>query len=95
MGEPVPQSIDFDAPPFVGTVVMLKGQRYELVRLEPYTRKDGAESTLLIWSTRCPVCDDPFEVKSGLKGEPNRRCIEHHAKGHAVSKSSVKRGKIR
>ena len=85
MGEPVPQSIDFDAVPFVGTVVMLKGQRYELVRLEPYIRKDGTLSTLLIWSSRCPVCDDPFEVKSALKGEPNRRCPEHRSPGTKVS----------
>ena len=32
------------------------GQRYDLVRTEPYTRTDGSETELSVWQSECPVC---------------------------------------
>jgi len=32
------------------------GQRYELVRTEPYTRTDGSETELSVRQSECPVC---------------------------------------
>ena len=32
------------------------GQRYEVVRTEPYTRTDGSDTKLTAWRSVCPVC---------------------------------------
>lgn len=43
-------SVNFDAPPPVGTEIDIRGKRAVLVRVEPFTRKsDGAASFLLTW----------------------------------------------
>lgn len=68
----------FLSPPPHGTVVMLDEQAYELSAIEPYTRKDGAASSLLRWDTACPVCGVGFSVTTGLSArELTRRCLDH------------------
>lgn len=79
-----PQSIDFDVIPEIGTVVMFHGQRYEMVVARSYTRRDGSETTLIIWSTHCARCGDPMEVSTTLKSAVNRRCPECAQKGVRV-----------
>lgn len=73
----VPQSIDFEFPPEVGTVMMSRGQRYEVNDLRAHTRQDGSETTLIVWISHCARCGEPFEFASPLKSKwPNRRCTE-------------------
>jgi hypothetical protein len=65
------------------------GQRYELVRTEPYTRLDGSETALSVWQSPCPVCGEAFEVRTPLRArrfEPNRRCLKHRRPGVRVNR---------
>lgn len=41
-----------------------KGQIFRFTGEEPYTRKDGATTTLRVWSSACKVCGDAFVVKT-------------------------------
>jgi len=64
------------------------GQRYDLVRSEPYTRLDGGETALLVWESACPVCGTLFEVRTPAKArkfQPNRRCSKHKRPGFRVN----------
>lgn len=77
-----PQSIEFEFPPPVGTIVMFRGQRYEMVGTAPHTRRDGSEITLLRWASHCARCGDAMEAKTVVNGgSPNRRCDECKAPG--------------
>jgi hypothetical protein len=70
------------------------GQRYELVRSEPYTRQDGGETALLVWQSNCPVCGALFEVRTPAKAskfQPNRRCSKHKRPGHRVNSGGEQR----
>jgi hypothetical protein len=71
------------------TTKFYDGQRYELVRTEPYTRTDGGETELSIWQSECPVCGGAFEVRTparARKFEPNRRCRKHRRPGVRVNR---------
>lgn len=81
MKSAAPQSIDFDEIPEIGTVVMYHGQRYEMVGVKPYTRRDGSRTTLIRWTSHCARCADPMEVSTTTKSSPNRRCPECTQKG--------------
>ena len=74
------------------------GQRYDLVRTEPYTRTDGSQTELSVWQSECPVCGEAFEVrtpKRARKSEPNRRCGKHKRPGVRVNRrhKAYRRGK--
>lgn len=40
------------------------GRTWTLRGREPYTRKDGSRTELLVWETACAVCGGPFQVKT-------------------------------
>jgi hypothetical protein len=75
----------------MGEVRMFQGQRYECEALEPYTRKDGTQTTVALWATHCATCGQPFVIKMAIgqwdwpsfRG-PVRRCREHAKKGARV-----------
>lgn len=78
--------IDFLAPPSIGTVVMLAGQKYEMVNVDPYVTASGRRTSVLTWRTSCPTCAKPFDVTTGLVAKAiNRRCPEHRAALKPVS----------
>lgn len=80
-------NVHFLTTPPVGTILMLDAQRYELIGVEPYLRKDGGESRLLTWQAHCPDCGKPFEIKTGLKSKDlSRRCVDHRAGLRPVGK---------
>lgn len=75
--------LSFGKVPAIGTEVLLEGQPYNLVDVEPYTRLDGVRSKVLIWEAPCSVCGDLFRVSIPVGGSsgPNRRCKEHRKPG--------------
>jgi hypothetical protein len=76
-------------PELQSTTKFYDGQRYELVRAEAYTRRDGGETTLSVWLSECPVCGEPFEVRTlarARKFEPSRRCEKHKRPGVRVNR---------
>ena len=82
----VVKQIHFNQVPPLGTVLMIGGQRYELVGTSPYRRHDGRETRLLHWESHCPECGSRFTATSGLKANAvNRRCSQHHRAGVPVS----------
>ena len=88
----VVRSIAFSKPPAPGTVLMIDGQRYEVVRTEPHRRKDDRMTTLIVWQSWCAETGHPFELKTGLRTKSiNRRCPENRAPGRAVSAAGKKR----
>ena len=44
------------------------GQRYELVRTEPYTRTDGGETELSVRQSECPACVSGAMIIAQLVG---------------------------
>ncbi len=60
-----------------------KRQKYVCTAVSPYTRRDGTQSALLVWESRCAECGEVFTFKTpnGEKFEPNRRCQEHRRPG--------------
>lgn len=86
--------VEFPTVPPVGTILKLDEQVYSLLAVEDYTRKDGTASKLLSWSTRCPVCGDAFEIKTGLKArDVVRRCPAHRDPKLLVSGQKRGRGR--
>jgi hypothetical protein len=78
--------IAFEMIPPLGTIIVHDGQRYELVRTEPYTRRDGHETTLLVWCSGCAECGAPFEFLTSLRKDGlNRRCDGHKRPGIPVT----------
>lgn len=73
----------------IGQVLKQGGQSYRLLKIEPYQRRDGTQTTLLLWSGECAECGCDFETRSPI--EPkwiSRRCDEHKAPGRPASKSA-------
>lgn len=67
--------IDFMVPPAEGTLLMYDKQAFVAEGIEPYTRKDGAKSLLIIWSTRCIQCGCATTIKTAMRTKwPARRC---------------------
>jgi hypothetical protein len=80
--------VNFQKTPPLGTVVMLQGQRYELVNTELYWRIDGQPTVLLHWQSHFPDCAAAFVVVTGLRQRYlNRRCPKYHRKGAPVTAS--------
>jgi hypothetical protein len=64
-----------------------RGQHYELMRQDPYTRRDGTLTTLAVWRSHCAQCGDSFELRTPVKSSkfvPNRRCQAHKRPGVRV-----------
>ncbi|GAC1550099.1 MAG: hypothetical protein NVS2B5_05730 [Beijerinckiaceae bacterium] len=68
-------------------VRMYDNDIYRCVGLQPYTRRDGSQTNLVIWETECPRCGEPFTCLTPIdssKFQPNRRCIRHRRPGQRV-----------
>jgi hypothetical protein len=69
------------------TTKIYRGQRYELVGTEPYTRLDGGRTTLAIWRSACPTCCEMFETRRPVRARrfgPNRRGQKHKRRAGAL-----------
>lgn len=87
--------IDFSSDPVIGTIVMLDDQAFTLVGTEAYTRKDGKETSLLVWQAQCAECGEEFLGKSPLVTSGlTRRCITHSKAGIPVSGKSGRGAKV-
>lgn len=75
---------------FIGMILKRGQQRYECVAIQPYQRANGKMTSLAVWRTNCPQCDQVFEVICGMsmtRGPLNRRCLPHRAPGKRVEQS--------
>ncbi len=70
-------------------IKLYRGQRYELVRTEPYTRVDGGHTNLAIWRSACPRCGETFETRTSVRARKfgNRRCPKHKRPGVRVNRT--------
>ena len=68
--------------PFIASEVMevtYRGQFYMRQRIEEFTRKDGAASSIAIWLSMCAQCQELFECTTPAvmpRFRPARRCDE-------------------
>lgn len=82
----------FYVEPTIGELIMLDGQRYELIGIEPYERKNGVQSHLLEWESHCADCGQRFTIKTGRSIKHlNRRCDLHKKSGVPVAKRRRKK----
>ena len=92
----VVKKIEFARPPELGTVLLVEGQRFEVVGLIPHRRRDDTPTTLINWGGHCAECGRVFTQTTGLIAKtPNRRCPAHHAPGVPVIKASRDRNRDR
>ena len=66
---------------------MIAAEAFEFVGLRPHTRKDGMETRLIVWKTKCTCCGVSMEFMTPTKFkvfQPNRRCKEHRRPGVSV-----------
>lgn len=66
--------------------VTWRGQLYSRVGRQPWTRKDGSETTLSIWRTDCPACGTEFQCTTADEAigfKPLRHCATHRRRGWA------------
>lgn len=64
-----------------------KGQTYHRIGSKPHVRRDGSETRLDIWRSRCARCGEWFEFMRPADEKvfsPNRRCIKHKEPGRKV-----------
>ena len=72
----------------VGVRMAIDAQTFEVVKLHPFTRKDGSEGLLIDWRSHCPVCAKEFLTTSSATGStPTRRCRDHRALSKSVAGS--------
>ena len=72
----------------VGARMAIDDQAFEVVKLHPFTRKDGSEGLLIDWRSHCPVCEKEFLTTSSATGStPTRRCRDHRALSKSVAGS--------
>lgn len=65
----------FAEPPPVGVAISIAGQRYDLTDIEPYTKADGGETELAVWSAACSCCGCEFTHRmSRLRFPELRNC---------------------
>jgi len=52
------------SPFSIGMIVDYRGQNYELIDVRPYVRRrDGRDSLVLIWRSRCLDCGAVFDIR--------------------------------
>lgn len=91
----VVHTIDFIKSPKIGTVLLLEGQRYEVVGLLVHTRRDGSPTMLILWQGFCADCGMKFTFKTGMQAKSvNRRCDNHKRPGKAVSADGRRRQRL-
>lgn len=79
--------------PQVGAKHWFDGQEFTVVKVEPYTRRDGQPSHIITWNSSCPECWGKVENTSGLAVRfPRRRCSIHAAPMKRVFPLSARAG---
>lgn len=74
----------------MSTTRIVSGQAYKEVGREPYLRKNGKLTELIVWRSHCAECGEPFEIRTSAKSRrfiPNRRCHLHKQPGVRVKRS--------
>jgi hypothetical protein len=62
------------------------GQRFTLIAVEPYERKDGTPSCVAVWESKCHTCGCIYLTRSSLAPTHffSRRCKAHKRQGSRV-----------
>lgn len=71
------------------------GQLFEEIRREPYERKNGKRTELIVWQSVCSLegCEEMFEVKTPIRGyEKQPALLYRHCPSHRMKRAqSVRR----
>ncbi|MFC3323318.1 hypothetical protein [Mesorhizobium cantuariense] len=55
-------------------------QVYRRIGLEPYSKKDGSQTTLAIWRSNCRFCGAEFDCKTSREAQVFKAAL--HCKAH-------------
>lgn len=70
-----------------------KGRLWVEIGEEPYTRKDGKESAVIVWAVQCaaPGCDVMVQIRTARIGyEQSRSFDTKHCPAHKLTKEQIK-----
>lgn len=85
------QVADFPSEPGFLQEVMVGRQRFVCTGWQPYVRKDGQPTTLILWGGRCVDCGAPFQSAAPRGRDPGmRRCASHQAPGRRAAGRRVR-----
>jgi hypothetical protein len=76
----------------VGGVAMIEtkdGRLFSFTGAEPYTRKDGTETTLHCWRGACLVCGAGFTVKTPVLLDGSKALGRKHCDAHKLTPEQV------
>ncbi len=62
------------------------GRIFRWYGVEPYTRKDGGNTVLLLWRGTCAVCGDPFTVKTPQRLDNTKAFERKHCDAHKLGR---------
>lgn len=63
-------------------VTACDGRTFGWYGVDPYTRKDGSKTTLLLWRGACAVCGEPFTVKTPQQPSSSKAFARKHCDAH-------------
>ena len=71
-----------------------RGQNYKLIRIEPYRRRDGRDTLILVWRSHCFECGAEFECSAPQRAfrGATRRCARHHSRKRTRGTPFLTRG---
>lgn len=64
----------------IGTEMAVRGRDFLCVEIRPHTRRDGKETKLAVWKSRCAVCGEEFTCLSPARAgvfSPRINCEKH------------------
>ena len=72
------------------------GQAYERTGDQPYTRRDGQQTTVCVWQSVCRVCHEPWQfirTDKPAPGNPPRQCRSCAAKVREAKAKEMQTGR--
>ena len=70
------------------SVTTQDGRLFSFTDAEPYTRKDGTDTTLLCWNGACTVCGAGFTVKTPQQLEGSKAFGRKHCEAHKLTRKA-------
>jgi len=69
----------------------VSGREWVLVGEEPYTRRDGTTTAVLVWRADCAKCGAPFEIRTPRSWQTSKAFGVKHCPAHRMTKEEVRK----
>ncbi|MHA6905465.1 hypothetical protein JK151_08935 [Ralstonia syzygii subsp. celebesensis] len=61
---------------------MPDGRVWRRIGTEPYIRKDGSETVLVVWETGCAVCGTLIQIRTPVDFSTTKAFLRKHCDAH-------------